>query len=434
MYDLAIIGAGWAGFNAAFRAKELGLKVCLTEAGQIGGTCLNRGCIPTKTLIQSAKVLSLTRKSQIFGIQAQTAQINFSKVQERKERIVQQLQQGMRSLLNDIDFFNSAAEILSNQELKVGSAVINAKHILIATGSKPVELGAFKFDGKRVVSSDDILDLKELPASLLIIGGGVIGCEFASLFSVFGVQVAIAEKMPQLLPGEDSQIAKKIELVFKKKGIKVNTNIDAATLDLNKYDLILVCVGRMPNSSGLNLDKLGVKLEKAKIVVDEYLRTSIPNIYAAGDCTGKTMLAHFAAYQGRIAAQNCANPNNLKKADNSNIPSCIFTDPEIASVGLSEEAAKNMGIEIEVRKTDFLSSGMARILDETEGFIKIVFDAKTQELLGASIIGPRATELIGILTLAVSLRLKVSQVCDCIFAHPTLSESIIEALRTNHAI
>lgn len=429
MYDLSIIGSGWAGFNAALTARELGLKVCLIEKAQIGGTCLNLGCIPTKTLIQSAKVYALVKKSQKFGLETLEPKLNFMKAQERKESIIQQLRQGMQLMLKGIDFLNAEAQILSNTEIKAGNQIIKTKFILIATGSRPVELNQFKFDSKTIISSDDILNLKEFPDSLLIIGGGVIGCEFASLFSCLGTRVTIVEKMPQLLPGEDQGVAKKIEAIFKKKGIKVNTNTDATTLNLKDYDLILVCVGRTPKTEGLELEKIGVKLDKGRVAVNEYLQTDVSNIYAAGDCTGKLCLAHFAAYQGRIAAENIAGPNNPKKADNRNIPNCIFCDPEIASVGLREEEAKNKGIDINVNKFDFLGSGMARILDETDGFIKIISDTKTEEVLGASIIGPRATELIAILTLAVSSRLKISQIRNTIFAHPTLSESIYEASR-----
>lgn len=235
--------------------------------------------------------------------------------------------------------------------------------------------------------------------------------------------------MPQLLPGEDEEVAKKIETIFKKRGIKVNTNTDAAALNLKDYSLTLVCVGRLPETEGLGLDSLGVKLDKGKVAVNEYLQTNIANIYAAGDCTGKFCLAHFAAYQGRIAAENIAHPDNLKKADNPNIPNCIFSDPEIASVGLNEKEARHKNIDVDVNKFDFLGSGMARILDETEGFLKIVSHRKTEEILGVSIIGPRATELIAVLTLAVSSRLKISQIRNTIFAHPTLSESIYEALK-----
>ena len=214
MYDLSIIGAGWAGFTAAIRAKELGLKTALIDSGKIGGTCLNYGCIPTKTLIQSAKVYSLAKKSQNFGIEIDSLKINFPKIQERKENIVAKLAAGMQLSLKAIDFINASAEITSNEEIKAGNQAIKTKHILIATGSKPIEIPGLKFDGTKIISSDDILNLKEIPASLLIIGGGVIGCEFASLFSALGSSVSIVELMPQLLPGEDNEIAKKLESIF----------------------------------------------------------------------------------------------------------------------------------------------------------------------------------------------------------------------------
>lgn len=352
-YDLTIIGAGWAGFNAALKAKELGLKVAIVEKSQIGGTCLNSGCIPTKTLIQSAKVFSLAKKSATFGIEISDPKANFTKIQERKVKVIEQLRLGMQSLLKGIDLVNGEAKILSNHEITVGSQTINTKFILIASGSRPIELSSLKFDGKKILSSDDILTLKEIPRSLLIIGGGVIGCEFASLFQALEIQVSIVEMMPQILPGLDKEVARKLETIFKKKGIKVNTATDATTLGLKDYDLILLCIGRSANTQSLGLEKLGLKLEKNKIVVDEYLRTSISNIYAAGDCTEKIMLAHFAAYQGSIAAENIAKQENQNKADNSIVPNCIFTDPEIASVGLSEDEAQNQGIELKLNKFDF---------------------------------------------------------------------------------
>lgn len=429
MYDLAIIGAGWAGFNAALKAKELGLKVCLIEKASVGGTCLNSGCIPTKTLIQSAKVFALAKKSATFGIESTAPQVNFFNVQERKEKVVSQLRSGMQSFLKGVDFISADAKIVSNEEIKAGEQAIKTKNILIATGSKPIELPAFKFDSKTVLSSDDILNLKEIPASLLTIGGGVIGCEFASLFSTLGTQVTVVEKMPQLLPGEDSELANKLETFFKKKGVKIHTNTDAQSFDTKNYFLTLSCVGRTPKTDGFGLEEIGVKIEKNKIIVDDYLKTNINNIYAAGDCTGKIMLAHFAAYQGAIAVQNLANPNAAKKADNPIVPNCIFTDPEISSVGLSEEKAKNTGIEVKINKFDFLGSGMARIMDEAEGFIKVVSDSKNGQLLGAFIIGPKATELIAVFAVALTSKLKISQIKETIFAHPTLSESIYESLK-----
>ena len=433
-YDLAIIGAGWAGFNAAVKARDLGLRVALVEKGVLGGTCLNRGCIPTKALIHSAKIYHLTKKAYLFGVETPDAEVNFTKIQERKEKIIQQMRQGMQFALKGIDFLNAQAQILSPHELKAQDRVITAKSIIIATGSRPLELSSLKCDGKKIISSDDILNLKEIPRSLLIIGGGVIGCEFASLFCNLGTQVAVVELMPQLLPGVDREVARKLENIFKKKGIKASINTDAKNIDFNNYELILLCIGRVPQAGDLDLEKIGVKLDRGKILVDEYLRTSVSDIYAAGDCTGKNMLAHFAAYQGRLAAENIAHPGSLKKSDNPNIPNCIFTEPEIASVGMNEEQAVACGLEIEINRFDFLGSGMARILDETEGFIKIMSDKKTKEILGAAIIGPRATELIGILTIAMSSRLTVPKLRDTIFAHPTLSESITDALKENYAV
>ena len=429
MYDLAIIGAGWAGFNAALEAKKLGLNAVLIDKSEIGGTCLNLGCIPTKTLIQSAKICSLIKKSSSFGVNAPQPSLDFLKVLERKEKIIQQLKSGMKSMLTGVEFISGEAEIVSAREIKISGKLIQAKNILIATGSKPYELPQFKFDSKKILSSNEMLFLKDIPASLLIIGGGVIGCEFASLFSILGSKVAIAEKMPQLLPGEDKEIARKIETQFKKKGIKVNTNTDAQVFSLSDFDIVLVCVGRSPQTQNLGLENIGVGLEKGRVIVDGFLRTSINNIYAAGDCASKIMLAHFASYQGILAVNNLANPDNPKALQSNCVPGCIFSDPEIASVGLNEDRAVAAGTDIDIHKFDFLGSGMARIMDETDGFVKIISEKKSGIVIGASIIGPKATELIGIFTLAVKNSLTVKNLRDTIFAHPTLSESVTEALR-----
>jgi dihydrolipoamide dehydrogenase len=428
-YDLAVIGAGWAGFNAALRAKELGLKVILIEKDQLGGTCLNRGCIPTKSIIQSAKVYALTGKSKTFGIETQSPKINFSEIQARKDKIINQLRQGMNFMLKGIDFMNARAEFIDVNNLRVDSKEVSAKSILVACGSKPLELANLKFDHKKIISSDDILEIKELPRTVLIIGGGVIGSEFASLLSAFGVKVSLVEKMPQLLPGEDNEIAARLQTIFKKKGVAVNTNTDALNFNFDDYDLILLCVGRQPNFAGLGLENAAVTIEKNRVLTNEYLGTNISGIYAAGDCTSRIMLAHLAAYQGCVAAENIASPAHLKKADNPNVPNCIFTDPEIASVGLNEERAKAQGIDIKVNRFDFQGLGMARIIEENQGFLKIVSDKNTDRLLGASIIGPRATELIATLTLALTANLELSIIRKTLFAHPTISESIGEALR-----
>jgi dihydrolipoamide dehydrogenase len=429
MFDLAIIGSGWGGFSAAQEAKRLGFKVALIEKDKIGGTCLNYGCIPTKALIQSAKIYSLSKKSAKFGIDITDSRIDFPEIQKRKTNIIEQLSRGMQFLLKDISFFDVEAQFISTEELTVGNDRIKTKNIIIATGSKPIQMPGLSFDGRKVISSSDILNLKSLPRSLLIIGGGVIGCEFASLFSILGVEVTIVELMPQLLPQEDKEIAKKLESIFKKKGIKINTNTDAKAINLDNYDLVLLCVGRIPELGNLDFKKIGVKTDKNRIVTNEYMNTNIPNIYAAGDCTGGKLLAHFAAHQGAVAARNIAQSNVARQIEPHLVPNCIFTDPEIASVGITEDEARNRGISLKSSKFDFLGSGMARILEEAEGFIKIISDTKTDAILGASIIGPKATELIGIVTVAIQSHLKLSQLHNTLFAHPTISESIQEATR-----
>ncbi|MDD5518967.1 MAG: FAD-dependent oxidoreductase, partial [Candidatus Omnitrophica bacterium] len=376
-----------------------------------------------------AKVFNLVKKSSDFGINVSGPTVDFLKIQERKDRIIQQLRSGMQQMLKDIDYLTGQARLVSSQEIRVLEKTIRARNVLIATGSKPYELAQFKFDARKTLSSNEIISLKEIPGSLLIIGGGVIGCEFAGLFSNLGAKVTVVEKMPQLLPGEDREVAKKIETVFKKKGIKVNTSSDAAAFNPVDFDIILVCVGRKAQTENLGLEETGVNLDKGAIAVDDYLKTNINNIYAAGDCTAKIMLAHFASYQGISAVFNLAYPDKLKPATSSCVPSCIFTEPEIASVGLSEDKARLLGRHIDIHRFDFLGSGMARILGETEGLIKIISDVKTGVVLGAAIIGPRATELIGIFTLAVARCLSIQNLRETIFAHPTLSESITEAIK-----
>ena len=427
MYDLAIIGAGWAGFNAALRAKEFSLRACLIDPDALGGVCLNQGCIPTKTFIQSAKVYSLIKKSSLFGVEIESTSLDFNKLLERKEKIIQQLSAGMRFMLKDVDFISERAQLLNANEIKAGEKSIQAKNIIIATGSLPVELPQVKFDGSRVLSSSQLLNIKSIPEKLLVIGGGVIGCEFASLFAGLGSKVTLVEKCAQLLPGFDTDISRKLENVFKKRGIEVRTSSEVVKSETSAFTLSLLCVGRAPNLGGLGLEKIGVKLDKNRVAVNDYLATSVANIYAAGDCTGKLMLAHYASYQGRLAVDNIL--GKKIKADNAVVPSCIFTDPQVSTVGLSQVDAQAKGLDIKINKFDFLASGAARILDEPDGFIKVFSDKDTGCVLGASIIGPQACELSAVFTVAISAHLKAEDLRRMIFAHPTLSESVQECLR-----
>ncbi|MFA5362035.1 MAG: dihydrolipoyl dehydrogenase [Candidatus Omnitrophota bacterium] len=433
---MAIIGAGWAGFNAALRARALGLKTVLIEKDVLGGTCLNKGCIPAKTLIQSAKVYNLIGKSKTFSLSMPgDPVVDLPGIQARKEHIIAQLRRGMESMLSGIEVVRGEARFVDNDtvELELADGIgglkkINSRYFLAASGSKPLELPGLEFN-RTILSSSELLSIRDVPSTLLIVGGGVIGCEFASFFSALGVQVTIAELMPQLLPGMDRDVARKLENIYKKKGVRVLTGIDAAKLDTAVFSLVLVSIGRKAELSGLGLEKTGIRMEQNRIVTDDFLNAGVPNIYAAGDCTARLMLAHFAGYQGRTAVDNMFLPDARRGISEANIPSCVFTDPEIGNIGLNEEEAKQKGIAVEVRRFDFLGSGMARILEETEGFIKIVFDAKTGKLLGACIIGPKATELIGIMTVAIQSGMTIAGLKEIVFAHPTLSEAIGDALR-----
>ncbi|MFA5005287.1 MAG: dihydrolipoyl dehydrogenase [Candidatus Omnitrophota bacterium] len=428
MYDLAIVGAGWAGFNAALRAKELSLQSCLIDSEALGGVCLNQGCIPTKTFIQSAKVYSLVKKASLFGVESKEATFDLNKLIERKEKIIQQLSAGMRFSLKGVDLISARAGILSVNQIQAGDKIIQAKNIIIATGSLPMELPQLKFDHKKIISSTELLNLKDIPETLLVIGGGVIGCEFASLFSGLGSKVTLVEKCAQLLPGFDADISRKLENVFKKRGIEVKTNSEVSESDTADFTLSLLCVGRAPNPGDLGLEKIGVKLDRNTVVVNDYLATSVENIYAAGDCTGKLMLAHYAAYQGKLAVDNIM--GKKIKADNAVVPNCIFTDPQVSGVGLSQAEAQAKGLNIKISKFDFLGSGAARILDEADGFIKVISDKDTGCLLGASIIGPQACELSAVFGVAISAHLNTEGLRKMIFAHPTLSESVQDSLKS----
>lgn len=426
-YDLIVIGAGWAGINAATRARDAGWKVALIERKLLGGTCLNAGCIPTKSLIHSAKTYAAIKKSATFGIHALEPSYSFIEIQQRKERVVTQLRNSLQSALKGIDFINAEARLLSEDAVSASGRSYRGRFILIASGSKPFLPPTLQAKLGKCLTSDDALSLERLPASLLIVGGGVIGCEFASFFSALGCRVTVVELMPQLLPGADNDIARKLESSFKKKGIRVHTATDAQAIDTDGYESVLACIGRTADTEGLGLESAGIVLERSRVVIDGTCRTNLSTVFAAGDCCSKIMLAHYAAFQGRLAVESMLGLGSVD-GNAQAVPSCIFTDPEVAFVGLREEEARSRGFDVCVHRLDFLASGMARIIDETEGFIKIIAERKKGAVLGAAIIGPRATELITNLTLAIQHGLSVEQLRMTIFPHPTLSEAISEAL------
>ncbi|MDP3142857.1 MAG: dihydrolipoyl dehydrogenase [Candidatus Omnitrophota bacterium] len=429
MYDLCVIGSGWAGFNASLRASELGAKVCLIEKDAIGGTCLNRGCIPTKVLVHSCRLIKELPHYQNFGIQVKDFSVSFEAIQSRKNQIVLDLQKGLGFELakQKIEIRKGQARIISPVKIEVDGEAIEAKFIIIASGSRPQELSSLRFNQSNILSSDELLDLKVVPKSLLIVGGGAIGCEFASVFSALKSEVTIVEVLEHLLPLEDLDVSKKIEMVFKKNGIKILTKTTAQAVNLQNFEKVLVCVGRALNTEDLLSGDFKINSDKNKIAVNEFLQTSIGNIYAAGDCIGGKLLAHVAAYEGTLAAENIFGKRSA--ADYSAVPNCTFTNPEVSSVGISEQQAIAQGRQILISRFDFLASGMARILGEAEGFIKLIADKNSDELLGACIVGPKACELIASLAVAIRNKLKSKDIYGTIFAHPTLSEGIHEAAK-----
>ncbi len=410
-YDVCIIGAGWAGFNAALKASYLKKKVCVAECGEIGGTCLNRGCIPTKSFV--------------YNSQSGTS---FADIARLKNETVARLRSGMDYLIKSkkIDCFNGKAIIKKDGSVAIGQdKVVKPKYVLIATGSRPKELPSLKFDHNKIISSDDALSLEAVPNKLLIVGGGAIGCEFASIFKRLGSDVTIIEMMQQLLPGVDSQTAKKLQSIFQKSGIKVILGADAVSSD--GYDKVLVAVGRTPVIESIWDDSLSIKTEKGAICVDRELKTNKANIFAAGDCIGGYMLAHIASYEGELAVNNMF--LKPQKRDYTVVPSSVFTSPEVSSIGLSEDEARNFGADFKTVIVHFLSIGMAHVKKSTDGFAKVVLEKKTGRVLGASIIGSEASELINSFSIIIKNKITAFDLRNTIFAHPSISEILGEVAK-----
>lgn len=411
---MTILGGGPGGFAAALRArKEYGLSTVLVEKEAIGGVCLHRGCIPTKSFLTDALLLK-----------------PYPEIVLKKEKIVSRLHQGALATLRkeSVSVIQGAARILKEHLVQVGQETIETKFILIATGSRPRELPGTPFDGEKILSSDDLLKIKEIPKSLLIIGAGPTGCEFASLFNLLGCElvgrVTVVEAASRLLPNHDEEISEALKKIFVRLGIEVRLNQKAA-VEKESAEKILVSIGRIPNSQDLGLEALGVLLKDGFISVDDHMRTAIPSIFAVGDVIGKWPLAHVASHQGEIAVDVIAGKN--RTAEPSAIPECVFTVPEIARVGLTEKEAREKRREVLVGRSSFITSARALMLDEKEGFVKLIGDAKNGQLLGAHLLGPHVTELLSELTLAVRLGLSIREIEETIHPHPTLSESVEEA-------
>ncbi len=454
MYQVAVIGGGPGGYVAAIRAAQLGAKVCVIEKDELGGTCLNRGCIPTKALVGSVSTLSRVKHAADFGIEVQGVKVNFAQMMERKNRVVDQLVQGIHFLFkkNKIDLISGSARIVKPGLIAVtvadGSAQeVTAENIIVATGSEPALIQALGYNGTTVITSNEALRLEQVPASLLVIGGGVIGCEFACIFAELGTQVTIVDVMPTILPMVDKEAARQMQGLLKRRGItiktkagisKVETGADGVTATLDSGETItasqvLISIGRTLNTSGLGLEENGVNLgPKGEIIVDDRLRTNVPGIYAIGDVTNKIQLAHVASAQGQVAAENIMGIDTVM--DYTVVPSCIFTAPEVASVGLSTQQAEAEGRAVKTGKFNFLASGKALAMGEAEGFVKMIADAETDQILGVHIVGPHATDLIAEASLAIKMGATAAQVAKTIHAHPTLAETMMEAAEAVHGL
>ena len=450
---LAILGSGPGGYVAAIRAAQLGARVTIIEENEVGGTCLNWGCIPTKSLVASSEMVSKAKRLQEFGIET-TGNIspNFLKILERKNRIVNLQIKGIRNLfkLHGITLQEGRGQVVSPTEIIVESKngaqkTVTADRIIVATGSKTLQLPAFPFDGRQILSTDDVFRLDAIPKSLTIIGAGVSGCEFACIFRQLGSEVTLLEKLPRALATEDTEISHIFERELKKRGIRFIPSITVDKIDMRDggvhiflgdgtelgAEKALVSVGRSFNSDGIGLEKVGIrKGTRGEIIANEKMETNIPGIYAVGDVTGGHMLAHVASAEGIVAANNSVGGN--ERADYSAVPSAIFTSPEIASVGITEQQAVETGIKVRTGHFQFRTLAKSHIMGEIEGMIKIVSDESSDKILGVHMIGPHASDLIHEGVLAISKGLKTKDISNSMHAHPTLSEVLQEAAADVH--
>ncbi|MDN5302927.1 MAG: dihydrolipoamide dehydrogenase [Thermoanaerobacteraceae bacterium] len=450
--DITIIGGGPGGYVAAIQAAKMGAKVILIEKDVLGGTCLNRGCIPTKSLVRSAEIFKNLKEAEDFGCQAENISVDIKSVVGRKNRVITQLVQGIEYILkkHDVRVIRGIGEIKDCNTVfvkeKAAEITIKTNNIIIATGSKSSSLPIPGKDLECIMDSSDALQMDELPEKMVIIGGGVIGMEFAFIFSGFGVDVTVVEFLDEVLAAFDSDIIEEISKIAKSKGIKIFTGSKVEQIiqgedgqsivvfskdNEKKYisaDKVLMAVGRQPSLDGLDVASLGLELnDKGRgIKVNEKMQTNIPNIYAIGDVTNRVLLAHVASHQGIVAVKNIIGvPSEI---DYNVIPSAIFTDPEIAMVGIGEKAAKKQGIDVEVGKFPFAASGKALTMGESRGFVKIIKQKCTGKILGGAIIGPHATDLIAEIALAVKKGLTCEDVIETVHAHPTTAEAIHEAV------
>lgn len=450
-YDVVIIGCGPGGGDTAVRAAQLGAKVCVVEKRDFGGTCVNRGCIPTKAILRSAHLLHEIRRAGEFGINVGEPAVDFAKVMERKSTITSNLSQGIEALLGSYNVRTVKGEgriakpgLVEVQKQDGSVEQLDTRNIIIATGSEPGYIPLFREEAGNVINSDGVLSSTELPKSVVIIGGGVIGAEIGCMYNAFGVDVTIVEILPYILSTEDGQIARYMQGILARRGIQIFVrakitdavdNGEEVTINLEsgqtlRAEKAILCVGRARNSANIGLEDLDVDIQRGRIMVNEKQETGVEGIYAIGDVCAPIQLAHVATAEGMVAAANCMGQD--KKMNHDVVPSGIFTWPEIGSVGLRMEQARKEGIRPKTGRFLFASSGRAASVGETEGFVKVLADPETDKILGVHIIGDRATDLIHETAVAMDQGLTTKELAEVIHSHPTMSESVMEAAEDVH--
>jgi dihydrolipoamide dehydrogenase len=457
-FDVTILGAGPGGYVAAIRAAQLGLEVALVEKEHLGGVCLNWGCIPTKALLRNAEVISLLGRGKEFGFTVGGLEVDFGAAVDRSRKVSQRLVKGIGALMrkNDVEVIEGTGTLQSPNAVKValtsassvepnagGARTVETRNVIVATGGRARTIPGIEVDGERVLTYREAIVLRELPASAVVIGAGPIGMEFAHVWSTYGAQVTVVEMLPRAVPLEDEEVSKEVERAFKRRKVRlltstrvqgVETTADGVRVSVTgekgeqvlEAERALVAIGVRPNSENLGLEQIGVQVERGNIVVDASMRTTVPGVYAIGDVTGKLALAHVASAQGIVAAETIAGVETVT-LDYEAMPRCTYCQPQVASFGITEAQAVERGHEVKVGKFPFRPNGKALGLGEHDGFVKIVADAASGEILGGHLVGPEVTELLPELVLARNWELTPEEIARTVHAHPTLSEVLMEA-------
>lgn len=449
-YDLIVIGSGPGGYVAAIRASQLGMKVGVVEKEHLGGVCLNWGCIPTKALLKSAQVFEYISHAKDYGIEVADAKANFGDMIKRSRGVADGMSKGIQFLFkkNKIDHIAGFGKLKAKGQVEVKAAdgkttTYSAKHIMLATGGRSRELPNLKQDGKKVIGYREAMSLEKQPKSMVVVGSGAIGVEFAYFYNSIGTEVTIVEYLPNIVPVEDEDVSKQLEKIYKKAGMKIMTSAEVTKVDTGgdgckvtvktkkgeeqlSCDIVLSAVGVITNLEGIGLEEVGVKTDKGKVLVDEYYKTNVEGVYAIGDIVAGPALAHVASAEGIVCVEKIAG-HNPEPIDYKNIPGCTYCSPEIASVGYTEKAAKEAGYEIKVGKFPFSASGKASAAGAKDGFVKVIYDAKYGEWLGAHMIGANVTEMIAEVVAARKLETTAHEILKTIHPHPTMSEAVMEA-------